>query len=61
VFGSKAIPREFPDLDVFEGKTLTVLFFDFTQLKSGYVMATLAGVTTPAQATTWGGLKGLYR
>jgi hypothetical protein len=61
VFGSTGIPRVFPDLGAFEGKTLTILFFDFTQLKSGYVMATLAGVSTPAQATTWGGVKALYR
>ena len=61
VFASKAIPREFPNLGAFEGKTVTVLFFDFTQLKSGYVMATLAGVTTPAGATSWGAMKALYR
>ena len=61
VFGSTVIPREFPGLGAFEGKTVTLLFFDFTQFKSGYVMATLAGVTTPAQAATWGGLKALYR
>lgn len=61
VFNSTEIPREFPDLGAFEGKTMTLLFFNFTQLKSGYVMATLAGVTTPARATTWGGVKALYR
>ncbi len=61
VFGSQAIPREFPELSVFEGKTFTILFFDFTQIRSGYVMATLDGVATPAQPTTWGGLKDLYR
>ena len=61
VFDSTVIPRVFPDLNEFEGKTLTILFFDFTQLKSGYVMATLAGVSTPARAATWGGVKALYR
>jgi len=61
VFGSTALPRVFPDLGVFEGKTMTVLLFDFTQLKAGYVMATLAGVATPAQPQTWGRLKALYR
>jgi len=61
VFASQAIPRTFPELGVFDGKTFTVLFFDFTQLRSGYVMATLNGVATPAHPTTWGGLKGLYR
>jgi len=61
VFDSGVIPRVFPDLSVFEGKTATFLVFDFTQLKSGYVMATLSGVSTPAHATTWGGLKALYR
>jgi len=61
VFNSTVIPRVFPDLGEFEGKTLTILFFDFTQLKSGYVMATLAGGLTPTQATTWGGLKALHR
>jgi hypothetical protein len=61
VFGSTAIPREFPDLAGFEGKTLTVLFIDFGTFRSGYVMATFSGVTTPAQAATWGGLKALYR
>ena len=61
IFSSTVIPRVFPDLGAFEGKTLTILFFDFTQLKSGYVMATLGGVTSPAQAKTWGGVKALYR
>jgi len=61
VWSSTVIPREFPALGAFEGKTFTVLLFDFTQLKSGYVMATLAGVTTPAQSATWGGVKALYR
>jgi len=42
-------------------KTVTVLFFDFTQLKSGYVMATLSNVSTPAEGATWGGIKALYR
>jgi hypothetical protein len=55
------IPRVFPDLGAIEGRTMTVLLFDFTQLKAGYVMATLAGVSTPAQAKTWGGVKALYR
>jgi hypothetical protein len=61
VFDSGAIPRVFPDLSVFDGKTATFLLFDFAQFKSGYVMATLSSVSTPAQATTWGGLKALYR
>lgn len=61
VFPSTVIPREFPGLGAFEGKTFTILFFNFSQLRAGYVMATLAGVSTPAQAATWGGLKALYR
>jgi hypothetical protein len=61
VFNSTVIPRVFPDLGAFEGKTFTVLIFDYDQLKAGYVMATLAGVTTPTQPSTWGRLKGLYR
>ena len=61
VFASKAIPRVFPDLGVFEGKTFTVLLFSFSEFKSGYVMATLSGVTTPAQQASWGRLKALYR
>jgi hypothetical protein len=61
VFDSTVLPRVFPDLSAFEGKTLTILFFDFAQLKSGYVMATLAGVSTPTRATTWGSLKALTR
>ena len=61
VFDSKVIPNVFPDLSLFEGRTLTVLVFDFTELKSGYVMATLAGVTTPAERASWGALKALYR
>jgi hypothetical protein len=61
VFSSTALPRVFPDLGVFDGKTVTVLLFDFTQLKSGYVMATLAGVATPTHPTTWGSVKALYR
>jgi hypothetical protein len=61
VFNSTAIPHVFPDLGAFEGKTFTVLIFDLDQLKAGYVMATLAGVTTPTQPTTWGRLKRLYR
>jgi hypothetical protein len=61
IFDSTVIPRVFPDLGAIEGRTMTVLLFDFTQLKAGYVMATLAGVSTPAQAKTWGGVKALYR
>ena len=61
VFTSKVIPRVFPDLGAFEGRTFTVLFFNFTELKSGYVMATLAGVTTPAQRASWGEVKASYR
>jgi hypothetical protein len=61
VFNSTAIPSVFPALAAFEGKTFTVLIFDFDQLKSGYVMATLAGVTTPTQPGTWSRLKALYR
>lgn len=61
VFNSTAIPHVFPDLSAFEGKTLTVLLFDTSQFRSGYVMATLTDVTTPAQPRTWGRLKTLYR
>jgi len=61
VFSSTALPRVFPDLGAFEGKTLTVLVLDLSQFKSGYVMATLAGVSTPAQPTTWGAVKASYR
>jgi hypothetical protein len=61
VFNSTAIPAVFPDLGSFEGKTLTVLLFDMGTFKSGYVMATFDGGSTPAQASTWGQLKGLYR
>ncbi len=61
VLGSSVIPREFPAMSEWEGKTFTVLLFDFTQLRSGYVMATLSGVTTPAKSSTWGGVKALYR
>jgi hypothetical protein len=61
VFNSTVIPNVFPDLGAFEGKTFTVLIFDLDQLKSGYVMVTLGGVTTPTQPSTWGHLKGLYR
>jgi hypothetical protein len=61
VFNSTAIPREFPDLGMFEGKTFTVLLFDNGQFRPGHVMATLAGVTTPTQPGTWGRLKTLYR
>lgn len=61
VFDSQAIPRVMPALGAFEGKTATFLFIDFSSFKSGYVMATLSGVTTPAAGTTWGGIKALYR
>lgn len=61
VFNSTEIPSVFPNLEVFEGKTFTVLIFDFGQLKAGYVMATLAGATTQTQSTTWGRLRALYR
>ena len=61
VFNSTVIPNVFPDLGAFEGKTFTVLIFDLDQLKSGYVMVTLGGVTTPTQPSTWGRIKGLYR
>lgn len=61
VFGSTALPGAFPPMSDWEGKTVTFLFLDFTQGKSGYVMATLSAVTTPAQPATWGGVKALYR
>jgi hypothetical protein len=61
VFDSGAIPRAFPALGAFDGKTATFLLIDFSSFKSGYFMATLSGVSTPARPTTWGGIKGLYR
>ena len=61
VFSSQAIPRVFPALGAFEGKTATFLFIDFNTFQSGYFMATLADVSTPAEGTTWGGIKALYR
>jgi len=61
VFDSGAIPRVFPALGVFDGKTATFQFFDFGTFQSGYFFVTLSGVTTPARATTWGGIKDLYR
>jgi len=61
VFDSGAIPRVFPALGVFDGKTATFLLIDYSSFQSGYFMATLSGVSTPARATTWGGIKGLYR
>ena len=61
VFDSGEIPRVFPALGVFDGKTATFLFFDFSSFQSGYFMATLSGVSTPARGTTWGGIKGFYR
>jgi len=61
VFGSTDLPRVFPDMSTWEGKTLTVLVFSFTQGKSGYLMATMQNVSTPALPSTWGALKGMYR
>jgi hypothetical protein len=61
VFDSGAIPRVFPALGVFDGKTATFLMIDFSTFQSGYFFVTLAGVTTPAQGTSWGGIKALYR
>ena len=61
VFDSGAIPRVFPALGVFDGKTATFLMIDFSTFQSGFFMATLSGVTTPARGTTWGGIKDLYR
>ena len=61
VFNSTAIPGVFPDLGGFEGKTLTVLVFDMSTFKSGYVMATIDGGSTATEPSTWGRLKGLYR
>jgi hypothetical protein len=61
VFDSGALPSGFSNLSAFDGKTATFLLFDFTQLRSGYVMATLASVSTPAVPSTWGGIKALYR
>ena len=61
VFDSGAIPRVFPGLGGFEGKTATFLFFDFGSLQSGFVMATLSDVSTPARGTTWGGIRAQYR
>lgn len=60
-FSSTAIPRDFPSMATWEGKTFTVLLFDGSSFKSGYVMATLSGVTTPTKAATWGRLKALYQ
>ena len=61
VFDSSAIPRLMPALGAFEGKTATFLFFDFSSFQSGYFMATLSEVSTPARGTSWGGIKALYR
>jgi hypothetical protein len=61
VFGSTDLPRVFPDLSAFEGKTLTILVISYTQFKTGYLMATLQNVSTPALPTSWGALKGMYR
>ena len=61
VFNSTAIPGVFPDLSSFEGKTLTVLLLDMSTFKSGYVMATFDGGSTPTEPGTWGRLKSLYR
>lgn len=61
VFDSGVLPRTFPALGVFEGKTATFLVIDFGTFQSGYVMATLDGVSTPAPVATWGGVKALYR
>lgn len=61
VFGSTDLPRVFPDMSTWEGKTLTILVFSITQGKSGYLMSTQQNVTTPALPLTWGALKGMYR
>jgi hypothetical protein len=61
VFDSGAIPRVFPALGVFDGKTATFLMIDYSTFQSGYFFVTLAGVSTPAQGTSWGGIKALYR
>ena len=61
VFDSGAIPREFPALSAFEGKTATFLMIDFSSFQSGYFFVTLGAVSTPAQGTTWGGIKAQYR
>jgi hypothetical protein len=61
VFGSGDIPRVFPALNVFDGKTATFLMIDYGSFQSGYFMATLSGVSTPARGTSWGGIKALYR
>ena len=61
VFDSGAIPRVFPALGAFEGKTATFLFIDFGTFQSGYFMATLSDVSTPAQGTSWGGIRARYR
>lgn len=60
VFDSTVIPAVFPDLGSFEGKTLTVLLLDMSTFKSGYVMATFSGGSTPVEPGTWGRLKALY-
>ena len=61
VFDSGAIPRVFPALGAFEGRTATFLLINLSTFQSGYVMATLANVSTPAEGKTWGGIKALYR
>jgi hypothetical protein len=61
VFDSQVIPGTMPALGAFEGRTATFLFIDFGSFQSGYLMATLSGVSTPAEGATWGGIKALYR
>jgi hypothetical protein len=61
VFDSTVLPRVFPDMSAWEGKTLTILVISNTQFKTGYLMATLDNVSTPALPTSWGAIKGMYR
>jgi hypothetical protein len=60
---SGALPKPMPDLSEWETKEFTVGFTDFSTVpeKVGFLTGTIGTLSTPAKASSWGALKGLYR
>lgn len=61
VFGSTALPREFPPALDFETRSVLFTFYDGTTGAFGSVTGTIGDVTTPALPLSWGALRARYR
>jgi hypothetical protein len=59
VLDSGALPRPMPDMSNWPTRFFTLSFSD--GVNTGAVGGTLTDVATPVLATTWGGIKDLYR